>query len=203
MLPLNAHFEGVLAVNLGNVVGELDGRTDLVGGQEIVAAEGRQTVDAEGRKTAVQVALGDILNVELCRNSIYAGVRSRTRGVKVIEPGMHLVDQRGRKCVGVDQCALLGKRGLIALLEGAAVRQATEDTRNELRIVLQAEPVENRIRGVEIDVQAGIKSVAMFVEFWRTFKITEERAGRVAGGKGVKIHQSDGVTVQTCRWELV
>ena len=64
MLPLEAHFEGVLAENLGDVVGELESGADFVRGQESVAAESLQAVDAEGRETAVFLQLRNALNAE-------------------------------------------------------------------------------------------------------------------------------------------
>ncbi len=53
VLPFDAHFEGVLAEDLGDVVGQLERGADFVGRQEGVAAEGLQAADAESRKTAI------------------------------------------------------------------------------------------------------------------------------------------------------
>ena len=53
MLPLESHLERVLAVDLGEVVGELECRTHFIGWQEGVAAQSREAVDAEGREPAV------------------------------------------------------------------------------------------------------------------------------------------------------
>src|SRR6266436_1555074 len=38
VLPLDAHFEGMFAIDLCEVIVHLEGRTDLVGGQKRVAA---------------------------------------------------------------------------------------------------------------------------------------------------------------------
>ena len=40
MLPLKTHLESVLAVDLGEVIGQLERGTDFVGRQEGVAAQG-------------------------------------------------------------------------------------------------------------------------------------------------------------------
>ena len=64
MLVLETHLEGVFAVNLGEVVGDLEGGADFIRGQEGVAAQSLQTVDSEGRKSAIFVFLRDVLNAE-------------------------------------------------------------------------------------------------------------------------------------------
>ena len=45
MLKLEAHFERMLAVNLGEVVGDLEGGADLIRGQETIAAQTGQPID--------------------------------------------------------------------------------------------------------------------------------------------------------------
>ena len=52
MLVFDAHLEAVLAVDLGEVIGDLEGLADFVGRQEVIAAQCRQTADgdAEGRR---------------------------------------------------------------------------------------------------------------------------------------------------------
>ena len=70
--------------------------------------------------------------------------------------------------MGPSQRALLRQCGLIALLETSAVRNAPEDAGNELRVVHQAEAVEELILVAEIEVQPAVKSVAVFVDFWRS-----------------------------------
>ena len=42
MLPLETHFEGVFAVDLGEVVGDLESGADFIRGQEGVAAQSLQ-----------------------------------------------------------------------------------------------------------------------------------------------------------------
>ena len=70
------------------------------------------------------------------------GGRRNPRSVEVIQPGAGNVYRVGRKKVGTNQRTLLGHRGLIALLETAAVRHATENAWNQLRIVHEAESEE-------------------------------------------------------------
>ena len=68
--------------------------------------------------------------------------------------------------MGLGQSTLLSQRGLVALLESAAVRYASENSGNELRVIHIAEAVEHLILLAEIDVQPGIKGVAVFVQLW-------------------------------------
>src|SRR6267143_3556333 len=65
VLPLEAHFEGMLAVDFGDIVGDLERGANLIRGQEGIAAEGLQAVEAESRKTAVFGLLRDPLDTEL------------------------------------------------------------------------------------------------------------------------------------------
>ena len=71
--------------------------------------------------------------------------RSESRGVKMIEATAGHVDRAWRKHVGVSSGCLVGLRGLNALLEAAAVRDAAEGTRNVLRVVYIAEAEEDLI----------------------------------------------------------
>ena len=50
----------------------------------------------------------------------------------------------------------------------AAVRYASKDTGNELRIVLQAEPEERLVVLADISVHARVKSAAVFLQRRRT-----------------------------------
>src|SRR5256885_4202412 len=69
MLSLKAHFEGVLSVNFGEVVGDLDGGTDFIRGKEGVAAKCLQAVETKGRQTTVGAHLRNAENAELSRRS--------------------------------------------------------------------------------------------------------------------------------------
>ncbi len=67
MLELKTHLEGVLAVDLGQVVRDLEGRADFVRRQEGVAAQSLQTLDSEGGEAAIFVFLRDAGDAELSR----------------------------------------------------------------------------------------------------------------------------------------
>ena len=90
------------------------------------------------------------------------GERRDPRSVEVVQPGASNVYRVGREEMGPDQCTLLSQRGLIALLETAAVRHASENAWNELRVIHEAESVEHLILFAEIDVQPAVKGVAVF-----------------------------------------
>ena len=66
VLIFEAHLEAVFAVDLGEVIDDLEGLADLVGGKEVVAAEVAETGDADLRQTTVQVALRDALRMPNC-----------------------------------------------------------------------------------------------------------------------------------------
>ena len=68
MLVFDAHLEAVLAVDLGEVVGDLERLADFVGRQEVVAAQVGQVADVEVGQTAV---LGNLRDV---RDSVCAGI---------------------------------------------------------------------------------------------------------------------------------
>src|SRR5271169_531542 len=95
---------------------------------------------------------------------------------------------------------LLSNRGLIALLESAAIRYTGEEAGDELWVVHVAEPEENLILVANIGIHADIKSVAMFIELWRSRVICEQRTG---GRERVKFHEGDGVRIQPSRWYLI
>jgi len=62
VLIFDSHFKSMLAVDLGDVVGELDRRGNFVRRQEGVAAQCLQTVDSESRKSAIESLLRDAQN---------------------------------------------------------------------------------------------------------------------------------------------
>ena len=95
-------------------------------------------------------------------------------------------------CVG--QSALLCKRCLVSLLESASVCHATENARNELRIILVAEAVKQLIFVVCIDVEPRVKRVAMLVQFGGIGVVGEKsRARRIR----IQIQQRDGIRIQS------
>ena len=75
----------------------------------------------------------------------------------------------------IGQRTLLGQGGLIALLESAAIRYASENPRNELRVVHQAEAIEQLVFLADIDVQTGIKRLAIFCSRGGTDEIVLKR----------------------------
>ena len=95
--------------------------------------------------------------------------------------------------MGVTQSALLRVSSLGALLETATVRDATEDARNKLRIVSQAEAVEELILFVEIEVHTRIKRIAMFEKVRRIGKVSEKRAIRRSR---IKVQEFDGIGIE-------
>jgi len=62
--------------------------------------------------------------------------------------------------------ALLGDGGLRPLLKTASVGHASKNTRNELGIIYQAEPEEQLVFLVKVDVHPGIERVAVFKQLW-------------------------------------
>ena len=86
-------------------------------------------------KTAVFGDLRNVLNSILSRDSQLAADRPEPGGVQVSKSGAHLVDRVGVEHVGIGRDHLCGFRGLNALLEGAAVGDASERTGNILRVI--------------------------------------------------------------------
>ncbi len=78
----------------------------------------------------------------------------------------------------IAQRTLLRVGGLRTLLETAAVRYAAEDAGNKLRIIDQAEPVEQLVFLIEIGVHSRVKRVAMFKQFWRISEILRDACAR-------------------------
>ena len=103
--------------------------------------------------------------------------------------------------MGVSQCALLRQRGLVALLETAAVSYATENSGDELGIVHVAEAVEQLVLFAEVDVHPGIKRVAALIQFGRVSVIRKESAA--VGWQGIEIKQRNGVRIQPVDRQLI
>ncbi len=72
--------------------------------------------------------------------------------------------------MGPGQCALLRQRRLRTFLEAAAVGHAPENAGNELRVVDEAEAVEDLILVAEVEVQPGVKSVAVLADRRRSLR---------------------------------
>ncbi len=130
MLILDAHLEAVLAVDLGEVVGDLDGLADFVRRQEVVAAQVGQIAESRSWADRRFLRPAGMPWIPNCAGMpIVLAVRSVAGGVEVSESGAHLIDRAGVEHVGVGRDHLCGFRGLNPLLEGAAVGYASETDR--------------------------------------------------------------------------
>ena len=105
-----------------------------------------------------------------------------TRGVEIVQARTEDVDQGRGERMGITERALLGVGGLVALLETPTVGDSAENARNELRVVHQAEAEEQLVLVVEIEVHAGVKSVAVLKKLRRIGEVREKRTDRVGGG---------------------
>ena len=103
------------------------------------------------------------------------GRRRNTRGVEVVQARARYVDHGRREYVRPGQCALLRQRGLRTFLETAAVGYAPENSGDELRIVHIAEAVEDLILVAQVEVQPGVKGVAVFADRRRSREIRRKR----------------------------
>ena len=110
------------------------------------------------------------------------GRRRNPRGVQVVQPGARNVNHGRRKHVGPGQCALLRQGGLRTLLETAAIRHAPENAGNELRVVHIAEAVEDLVLVAEVEVQSGIKGVAVFADRRRSCRMLEDSDPLIGAG---------------------
>src|SRR3954453_525096 len=151
MLILKSHFERVFAVNLGEVIIDLNGRADLIKGKEGVAAQCLKTINSECRQAAIFMHLRNSENSKTPGKATEViGFRNISRGVQVVQPDPCNVNRRRRNCVSPHQRALLCQCRLIALEETATISYAPENTRDQLRIVGQTESVEYLILLTEI-----------------------------------------------------
>src|SRR5580658_485413 len=107
--------------------------------------------------------------------------------MKIVEPSANLVNQSRRERVRIANRGLFGDGGLIALLEAAAVRDASKNTGNVLRVVHQAKPEEQLVLLVKVDVHPSIERVAVFVQLWRISVVREERAHRAGCRQRIQI----------------
>ncbi len=89
------------------------------------------------------------------------GDRSGARGVQVSKAGACLVHDVGAEYVRVGRHHLGRLRGLDALLECAAIGYAFKRPRNELRIVGVAEPPEDLVLVIRVEVFARIKLIGV------------------------------------------
>ena len=73
--------------------------------------------------------------------------------------------------MGPGQRALLRQGGLRTFLEAAAIGYAPENAGNELRVIDKAEPVEDLILVTEVEVQPGVKGVAVLADRRRSLEV--------------------------------
>jgi hypothetical protein len=102
--------------------------------------------------------------------------------------------------MGIAQSALLSNCSLRALLESSAISDSAENAGNELWIVHVAEPEEHLILLGKVEIQTGIKGIAVFKQFRGIGKIAEKRGtGRI----GIQIQQLDGIRIEPPGGELI
>ena len=137
-------------------------------------------------------------------NTHLSADRPETSGVKVVEPSADLVDGVRTKHVGPSRDSLIGFRSLDALLEAAAVGDASEGTRNVLRIVRVTEAEEYLFLFGGVEIEPSVERVFVLVQFRaRCEVVIWTRVGRV----GVKVEKWDrcginpvsGKYIQTAR----
>ena len=99
VLPLEAGLEGVLAIDLGDIIGQLERRADLVRRQEGVAAQCLQAADTKSRQSTVFVLLRDVHDAVIrgettsARSRQVVGLRRHSGGMEVIQSCTNDIDQ--------------------------------------------------------------------------------------------------------------
>ena len=76
--------------------------------------------------------------------------------------------------MGPSQRALLRQRGLWTFLETAAVGHASENAGDELRVIHEAESGKHLVLVAEVEVQPGVKGVAVFADGRRSREVREK-----------------------------
>src|SRR5437773_8524866 len=100
MLVLESHFEGVLAINLCEIICDLDSRTNLIRGEECVASQSGKSLDSKCRQSAILMFLRNGLNSKLAGNVAQIVCRRRdTSRVQVIQACARNVDGAWRENV--------------------------------------------------------------------------------------------------------
>src|SRR5208282_147896 len=102
--------------------------------------------------------------------------------------------------MGFGQSALLRNRRLGALLEGSAVCDTPEDSGDKLGIILVTEPEEQLILLGKVEIETGVKGIAVFKQLRGVGEIAEQRGSRRIG---IQVQQRDGVLIQPPGRELV
>src|SRR5258708_18100920 len=199
MLPLDAHLERMLTINLGEVVVHLECGADFVGGQECVAAQSLKPLNSERGQSTIFLELRDALDAKVRRKAIASGtfqvigLGRNTSGVKITQSSPCLVHGRWRKRVGVAESALFGESGLGALLKAAAIRYSSKEARDELGIVNHAGTKEHCVLIVRIQVDLCIKGSAVFYQYWRG---REVRRNSPTGRRGIELQEGDGILIE-------
>ena len=102
------------------------------------------------------------------------GSRRNPCGVKVVQARARYVNHGRRENVGPRQSTLFSQSGLSSFLETTAIGYAPENSGDELRIVHIAEAVEDLVLIAQVEVQAGVKSVAVFADRRRMPEVGRE-----------------------------
>ena len=115
----------MLAVNLREVVGDLEGLADFVRRQEVVASQRRQAADAEGGKAAIIRDPAGCPEFRIAREYLLVVPSGPERVVcRWSNPPRTWLKWLGLKTWVYASDRLVGSCGLIALLERAAVGYA-------------------------------------------------------------------------------
>jgi hypothetical protein len=141
------------------------------------------------------VYLGNTLNSVLGGYAELVVHRSSAGGMQVIQPAPCHVDRCRSEGVCPHQRTLLRQSRLIAFEERSAIGYAAKDRGDELRIIGKAEAIEKLIFLAEIDVEASVKRLAVFLQVGRIMKIVQK--GAVVGGIWIQQQQSCRVGVDT------
>src|SRR6185437_2007298 len=113
MLLLETHLEGVLPINLGEVIGNLNRGTHFVRRQECITTQRLQAIDAESRESAIFLLLRNTEDAKAARKiGQVVGFGYVARGMQVIQANTRNVDCSRRKCVIPHQGAMLRARSL-------------------------------------------------------------------------------------------
>ena len=141
-------------------------------------------VQAEARKPALDLARSqDVFAVAIVLLLTTGAIASEPRAfttVAVLQDGealagAHDVDQVRAKSVRVANSALFRDGGLIAVLKTAAVGNSSENARDELRIISEAEAEEELVLLIEVNVHASVEGVAVFEQLRGSGVISEQR----------------------------
>src|SRR4051794_10225449 len=104
VLVFDTHLEVVLAVNLREVIRNLQRLADFVRRKEVVASQIRQTLDCEGWKAAILRHLWDTGDSILIRKTEVLALRTEAGRMQVVPASARHIDRGGREDVGPRQC---------------------------------------------------------------------------------------------------